>query len=108
MILKNQLPQNGFYAVIFSNTKSEHLDGYAEMDELTMKKAEEQDGYLGFESLSNNEKTIFISYWRDMDAIKKWREDATHKLAKSNAKEWYTRYLSQICLVQSHHLFEKE
>jgi len=106
MISKDQLPQNGFYAVIFSSSKSEQLEGYVEMDELTMKKATEQSGYLGYESLSNNEKTIFISYWKDMESINRWKVDSTHKLAKANAKNWYTRYLSQICLVQSHHLSE--
>lgn len=108
MISKTQLPESGFYAVIFSSEKSENLQGYAEMDEMTMKLASEQKGYLGFESVSNGNKTIFISYWENQQAIQEWRTHATHQMAKSNAKLWYNRYLSQICLVNQSHLFEKE
>ena len=101
------LPKNNFYAVIFSNTKSNDLEGYAEMDELTMKLAEEQPGYIGYESLSNQDKTIFISYWENKEAIENWRINATHKIAKSRAAQWYKRYLSQICLVENSILIEK-
>lgn len=101
------LPQNNFYAVIFSSTKVDKLDGYAEMDEQTMLLAAQQPGYLGYESLSNLNKTIFISYWETKEDIQQWRVNATHQLAKSQAKRWYQRYLSQICLVESSHLFEQ-
>jgi heme-degrading monooxygenase HmoA len=106
MITKEQLPDTGFYAVIFSSEKSSNLEGYSEMDALTMNLAMEQKGYLGFESLSNENKTIFISYWKDMDSIQTWRLNATHQMAKSKAGQWYKRYLSQICLVKQSHLFE--
>ena len=108
MITKSQLPDSGFYAVIFSSEKSEKREGYAEMDELTMKLASEQKGYLGYESLSNENKTIFISYWESMEAIKVWRENSTHLMAKSKASLWYKRYLSQICLVNQSRFFEQE
>lgn len=102
------LPKNNFYAVIFSSTKSDTLDGYAEMDEITMKLAKEQPGFLGYESVNNGKGGIFISYWESKEAIENWRKNATHQMAKSNAKNWYKRYLSQICLVESSHLFESE
>ena len=101
------LPKNNFYAVIFSNTKSDDLEGYAEMDEITLKLAAEQPGYIGYESLSNQNNTIFISYWENKDAIENWRNNVTHKMAKSQAGKWYKRYLSQICLVENSILIEK-
>lgn len=107
MITKNQLPESGFYAVIFSSQKSEDLTGYSEMDESTMQLAAKQQGFLGYESLSNANKTIFISYWSDLEAIEVWKHNSTHKMAKSQASRWYARYLSQICLVKQHHLFEQ-
>lgn len=102
-----RLPKNNFYAVIFSSTKMQNLRGYAEMDEITMKLAAEQPGYLGYESVSNGNTGIFISYWESKSAIEHWRVNATHQLAKAQAENWYKRYLSQICLVESSHLFEK-
>ena len=108
MIAKGQLPDSNYYAVIFSSEKSENLDGYLEMDELTMKLASEQKGYLGHESLSNGNKTIFISYWENMESIQTWRGNATHQMAKSKAGQWYKRYFSQICLVKQSHLYEND
>ena len=101
------LPDQDFYAVIFSSTKSEDLEGYAEMDALTMKLAHEQKGFLGYESVNNGPTGIFISYWMDMDSILEWKKNSTHLLAKSNSKKWYKRYLSQICKVERNHLYEK-
>lgn len=101
------LPKSNFYAVIFSSTKSEDAEGYLEMDELTMKLAQEQPGYLGYESLNKDKQGIFISYWENKESIENWRINVTHKMAKANATKWYKRYLSQICLVESSHLMEK-
>lgn len=101
------LPKSNYYAVIFSSTKEEKREGYDEMDELTMTLAQQQEGFLGYESVSNGNKGIFISYWQSKEAIEAWRINATHKMAKDQAKTWYKRYLSQICLVESSHEFEK-
>lgn len=101
------LPDKDFYAVIFSSTKNADLEGYAEMDELTMKLAHAQNGFLGYESANNGATGIFISYWENMDAINNWRINSTHLMAKAKAEKWYKRYLSQICKVESSHLLEK-
>lgn len=101
------LPPNNFYAVIFSSTKSDTLEGYAEMDEKMMELAQQQPGYLGYESSNHNNSGIFISYWENKEAIENWRNNLSHQGAKSNAHKWYKRYLSQICLVESSHLFEQ-
>lgn len=106
MTFLKPLPQKDFYAVIFSSTKSDDLEGYKEMDEMTMKLAQEQKGFLGYESVNNGKDGIFISYWESMEAIHTWRVNSTHLLAKSNAIKWYKRYLSQICKVESSHLSE--
>lgn len=100
------LPRNNFYAVIFASSKSDDLEGYAEMDELTLKLAQEQPGFLGYESAGDNSKGIFISYWESKEAIEHWRKNATHMMAKSNAMKWYKRYLSQVCHVESSYLHE--
>lgn len=103
---KKSPPLKDYYAVIFSSTKSDNLEGYAEMDEITMTLAQQQEGFLGYESCSNLNSSIFISYWESMEHINHWRNNMTHLQAKSNAKQWYKRYLSQICKVENSHLFE--
>lgn len=107
MTWKKPPSSSGYYAVIFSSTKSEHLEGYAEMDQLTMNLAQEQSGFLGYESVNAEHKGIFISYWETKEDIEQWKQNMTHIQAKSNAKQWYKRYLSQICYVEYSHLFEQ-
>ncbi|MBP7808431.1 MAG: antibiotic biosynthesis monooxygenase [Bacteroidia bacterium] len=104
---KKSPPQNNYYAVIFSSTKSDNLEGYLEMDEETMHLAQEQPGFLGYESVNNGNTGIFVSYWESMDAINGWRQNSTHLMAKAKAEQWYKRYLSQICKVEHSHLMEK-
>lgn len=101
-------PSSGYYAVIFSSTKSNDLEGYKEMDDAMMNLAQEQDGFLGYESSSNGDSGIFISYWESMESITKWRNNLEHGKAKANAIKWYKRYLSQICKVESSHLYESK
>lgn len=103
----SQLPLSGYYAVIFSSEKSDNLQGYLEMDEKTMEIAVKQPGFLGYESVNNNNKGIFISYWQSKEAIENWRINATHLMAKSQAKKWYKRYLSQICFVENSYEFKQ-
>lgn len=104
---KKSPPNSDYYAVIFSSTKSDNLEGYKEMDDETMRLAQEQNGFLGYESVNNGNKGIFISYWESMEAINVWRQDSTHLMAKAKANHWYKRYLSQICKVEHSHLMEK-
>lgn len=105
---KQAPPTKDYYAVIFSSIKSDNLEGYLEMDALTLQLAQEQEGFLGFESCNNGKQGIFISYWQSMEAIAAWRQNMTHVQAKNNARLWYKRYLSQICKVESSQLFVNE
>jgi heme-degrading monooxygenase HmoA len=101
MSTKHSLPEADYYAVIFATTRSADLEGYPEMDEITMKLAAEQPGYLGYESVNNGDRSIFISYWESREAIAGWSRNVTHQMAKSKAEKWYSRYLSQVCRVES-------
>lgn len=106
---KNRPIQNTpFYAVIFSSQKSEDLEGFEEMDKLMLELALEQPGLLGYESSGNDQENIFISYWDSMESINTWRNNSEHIIAKKlGKKNWYKRYLSQICKVESSFEFIK-
>lgn len=102
------IPNEDYYAVIFSSTKSSNLEGYEEMDERILKLAVEQSGFLGYESAGDKMSGIFISYWQDKEAIQKWKENVFHQEAKSlGISKWYDRFLSQICLVEHTNHFER-
>ena len=62
-----------YYAVIFTSIKTKDVEGYDEMANRMIERASKQEGFLGVESASK-ELGITVSYWRDLNAIKKWRE----------------------------------
>jgi heme-degrading monooxygenase HmoA len=96
-----ELPKPPYYAVIFVSTRSKNLEGYSEMDEATIEKVKNLEGFIGFENIKNGDDGIFISYWESMEAINKWRNDTLHLEAKQKGQSmWYDRFLSQICKVE--------
>ncbi|WP_417609648.1 antibiotic biosynthesis monooxygenase family protein [Owenweeksia hongkongensis] len=106
---KNQTsPTAPFYAVIFISRKGENLEGYEEMDARMMELAQQQEGYLGYSSVSKLAGGIFISYWQDEESIQKWRVDSRHGEAKGKAKDWYAYYHSMISKVESSYIFGEQ
>lgn len=93
----------GKYAVIFVSTKHNPDENYQKLDAELMELAKVATGFLGYESLANGNKSIFISYWESREAIEEWRNHSMHLFAKRSVADWYDRYLSQICVVESSH-----
>lgn len=94
-------PEAPFYAVIFISQKSEDLENYTETDAEMMRESHKVEGFLGYSSKGDEKTGIFISYWRDQDAIEKWRQHQGHLKAKNQgAKRWYNYYHSIICKVE--------
>ena len=93
-------PSTPYYAVIFTSTRTEGDHGYNEMADLMENLASEQDGFLGIES-ARSEVGITVSYWRDLEAIKKWRAQTDHKVAQDKGrKDWYAAFKVRIALVE--------
>lgn len=97
-----------FYANIFSYVPSTDREGYAEMDEATLFEVKEINGFLGYEVTGTETRRIFISYWRDMAAINEWRNNTTHKKAKSHGKQWYAAFHSMLVKVEQQSLWHPE
>ena len=105
MIAKTPSPP--YYAVIFSSIRTEGDQGYAEMADRMVDLAKEQDGFLGVES-ARNELGITVSYWRDLNAIKMWRENAEHQIAREKGRgEWYATFKTRIAKVERDYEFEQ-
>ncbi len=97
-----------YYTVIFSSVRTEVDDGYSDMAQKMEELASEQDGFLGVES-ARQEIGITVSYWRDLDAIKSWRENIEHSLARELGREkWYKSFKVRIAKVEHEYGFEKE
>jgi heme-degrading monooxygenase HmoA len=89
-----------YYAVIFTSTHSEHIEGYSEMAEKMESLAKEQDGFLGIDS-ARNVIGITVSYWQDIESIKKWKQNSEHLIAQQKGRnQWYSWYNVRICKVE--------
>jgi heme-degrading monooxygenase HmoA len=77
-------------AVIFEvvpapGRKQEYLDLAAAL----RPELERQDGFISIErfaSLSDEGKVLSLSFWRDEDAVKKWRNVEGHRLAQARGR----------------------
>ncbi len=77
-------------AVIFEvipapGRKQEYLDLAAAL----RPELEKQDGFISIErfvSLSNEGKVLSLSYWRDEEAVKRWRRFEGHRLAQARGR----------------------
>ena len=97
-------PKPPYFANVFNYFLSDDLEGYEEMDEITLDQVHEIDGFLGWESHKSQGRGSFISYWRDKEAIDQWRKDLTHQKAKMKGmKRWYKYYHSMLVKVESAH-----
>ena len=100
MSLIAETPEPPYYAVIFSSHQSDDLEGYDETAERMLELAAQQTGYLGIES-ARKDLGITISYWRDLDSIKRWKANAEHLEAQKNGNHrWYSTYKARIALVE--------
>ena len=103
-----QTPAPPYYVVIFTSIRTEGDQGYAEMSDKMVDLAQQQDGYLGMESV-RNEIGITVSYWRDLEAIRKWRENTDHTFAREKGrKAWYKSFKTRIAKVERDYGFERE
>ena len=90
------------YAVIFKTKRNLPMPPeYNHFSEKLLSLAQQQEGFLRIESVSNTEGMgISISYWRSLDDIKNWRDNITHLEAQEKGKiKWYQDYKVEICEV---------
>ncbi|MFK7908578.1 MAG: antibiotic biosynthesis monooxygenase [Chitinophagales bacterium] len=100
-------PKPPYYAVIFTSTRTEVDGNYSEMADKMVELAKLQDGFLGIE-FARSEVGITVSYWRDLESIKKWKKNADHSIAREKGrKEWYQAFKTRIAKVERDYGFEK-
>ncbi|MDD7884791.1 antibiotic biosynthesis monooxygenase [Flavivirga sp. 57AJ16] len=95
-----------YYAVIFTSTQNETIEGYSEMANKMEALAKQQDGYLGMDS-AREHVGITISYWESLDAIRNWKQQSDHLQAQLKGRsEWYSWYHVRICKVEREYEFK--
>jgi heme-degrading monooxygenase HmoA len=100
MSLIANTPEPPYYAVIFTSLRNEDIEGYAETAARMVELAALQPGFLGVES-AREDLGITISYWSDLESIKKWKAHSEHLEAqKLGMDKWYSNYMTRIALVE--------
>ncbi|WP_424003368.1 antibiotic biosynthesis monooxygenase family protein [Maribacter sp. IgM3_T14_3] len=96
-----------YYAVIFTSTRTAGDNGYGKMADFMEQLAKKQLGYIGIES-ARQEIGITVSYWKSLNAIHNWKQQADHLLAqKKGIADWYNSYTVRICLVEREYSFNR-
>jgi len=99
-------PKPPYYAVIFTSTRTDGDRGYSKMADYMLDLAQQQEGFLGIES-AREDLGLTVSYWRDLESIKSWKENSEHLIAKEKGREeWYKNYKIRIAKVERDYEFE--
>ena len=95
-----------YYAVIFTSTQKENIEGYSEMVIKMEELAKDQEGFLGIDS-AKEKVGITVSYWESLEAIKNWKQNSEHLLAQQKGRnQWYSWYKVRICKVEREYEFK--
>lgn len=91
-------------AVIFEFTAApERRDEYLELAAGMSEAVKGFDGFLGierFQSLSAPDRYVSLSYWRDEEAVRKWRNVQKHREAQSRGRRGvFSSYRLRVCSV---------
>ena len=77
-------------AVIFEVwPHADHRSDYFDIAAELRPHLEKIDGFISverFESLTENGKVLSLSFWRDEDAVARWRNVAEHRAAQANGR----------------------
>ena len=93
-------PEPPYYAVIFTSIRTPEDDGYDGMAQKMLDLARRQPGFLGVESAREN-IGITVSYWSDLESIRRWKENLAHQEARRRGREdWYAEYRVRIAKVE--------
>ncbi|MHA7878903.1 MAG: antibiotic biosynthesis monooxygenase family protein [Saccharospirillum sp.] len=93
-------PNPPYYAVIFTNQRTEGDHGYAEMAKRMAMLAAEQPGFLGMESAREG-VGITVSYWESLEAIRRWKANAEHQQAQRlGHQQWYASFKVRVARVE--------
>ncbi len=58
-------------------------------------------GCIGFESVSEGNREISVSYWPDLESIENWKNDPEHVEAqKQGQQRWYSSYQIRIANIE--------
>jgi heme-degrading monooxygenase HmoA len=97
-----ETPKPPYYAVIFTNHRTEGDNGYGDMAKRMVEMAATMPGYLGVESVRGADGVgITVSYWQDEASIAHWKGIAEHREAQKLGRDgWYDAFEVRVAKVE--------
>jgi heme-degrading monooxygenase HmoA len=96
-------PRPPYFAVIFTSIRNgAKSEDYSATADRMMALAVNVEGFLGVESVRDHSQLgITVSYWKDLESIKLWKQNGEHLIAQEKGKnDWYSAYTTRICKVE--------
>jgi len=94
-----------YYAVIFTSTTCDDLNGYQEWSDKMIELAKSTPGFISVES-ARSAIGITVSYWNDLESISNFKKLADHRYSQQRGREqWYRNYRVRICRVERDYSF---
>lgn len=85
------------YAVIFKAHINQLDDTYSETSKRMRELAINKYGCTDFISITEAPYEISISYWKKLEQITKWKQDAEHLVAQERGRShWYKTYKVEV------------
>ncbi|WP_307867683.1 antibiotic biosynthesis monooxygenase family protein [Umezawaea beigongshangensis] len=96
-----------YYAVVFTSVRTGEQDGYGETSARLEELVKDVPGFLGMDHAQTpGGLSITVGYFRDAEALARWRSDAEHRAAQRRGRdEWYQSYTLHVAKVERSHGF---
>ena len=94
------------YAVIFTAKIKDLDDNYSKTAQMMREKAMSDYGCTAFNSTTEDENEIAVSYWPDLESIQAWKQDKNHLMAQQSGREvWYESYQVDVVKIERSYSF---
>ncbi|MGW6472881.1 antibiotic biosynthesis monooxygenase family protein [Streptomyces nigra] len=95
---------------VFTTVRTEGQSGYSETNARMEELVKDVPGYLGMDHAQTpGGLGITVGYFRDADALTRWRTDAEHRAAQQRGRdEWYRSYALHVAKVERSNGFTRE
>ncbi|WP_370592129.1 antibiotic biosynthesis monooxygenase [Streptomyces sp. JHA19] len=95
---------------VFTTVRTEDQSGYSETNARMEDLVKDVPGYLGMDHAQTpGGLGITVGYFRDADALTRWRTDAEHRAAQQRGRdEWYQSYALHVAKVERSSGFTRE
>jgi heme-degrading monooxygenase HmoA len=105
-----RLPEPPYYAAVFISVRTDGDNGFAERDAQMTRLAADQPGFLGVDETHGADGLgITVSYWRDEESIRAWRDQADHTRSRDDGRaRWYESYSMHIAKVERSYGFRRD